>query len=376
MTDTATGEAPARAGRRRRGRILVACGAVLVVVAAGVAARATGTWPFRAAERYCWGAWTQDSGPGFLGDDAFDDGHGSRAGTGSAPTARHPRGSCTVTVHTWFDDVDGDERTTVDTRVTVRYGPAPAAAAERAGWFAAKVGRHAVPLPDGLPGTVDGTGGLVVLPPRCDQPDGRPTVVALDSTARMASRAGPAADEPGAVRPRTVADTADLGGLRSVAVLLVAAADRGMAATGCRQGHGFTVTSPMLTTPDDEDLARPACRIPGLTFTDMTMSYQVGAVTPDLQSCSVRGHHRPVYDAVMTAQPRLAALVADLAGSRPAAPGWRGTGVLADGYGVLRADCAGRPVTFVTVRMAVRDVRVFTDAVTERLGCAPLAPRG
>ncbi|MEI5097752.1 hypothetical protein RB200_02665 [Streptomyces sp. PmtG] len=52
--------------------------------------------------------------------------------------------------------------------------------------------------------------------------------------------------------------------------------------------------------------------------------------------------------------------------------------MFAAGHQVVRAACAGRPTTFLLLgsksRATTGHFTAFTDAVTRRLGCAPLAP--
>lgn len=365
MTDEATKSTVREHGMGRRK--LLAGGAALVLLAALLGTWATHTWPFTGDERYCWGAWRENSGPGFLGDEALEDGNGKRTGTERAPTPQRPTGTCTVAIDTWTT-INGN-KVTRRTKVEVTYGPVPKDAAKRASWVVDHLGGDALPLPDELPGTVHSLGGTIVLPKRCDAADGRPTVVTLTAGSTESSSRG------------SMAGWTGLGGTRSVAALLVAAANRGMTMAGCAADRPFELVSPVLQLPEKaESFFTEACRIPGLTVDKVTrrnLEYQVGAVDRDLQSCSVRlqrGLGR-FYDGVMVAEPRLAALLDGVTGDKPPAPGWRGTGVFTDDYGIVRADCAGRPATFVMVSMSRDEQKAFTDAVTGRLGCAPLAPR-
>ncbi|MEV5987510.1 hypothetical protein AB0L85_21240 [Streptomyces sp. NPDC052051] len=364
------GESVKRSGWRGVGkRKLLAGGAALVLLAALAGTWATRTWPFTADESYCWGAWRENSGPEFLGGAALDDGNGRRTGTEEAPTQQHPTGTCAVAIDTWHSFGD-DDKITTRVKVNVDYGPVPKPLSERATWVADHLGGDALPLPDGLPGVVHSLGGAIVLPKRCDAPDGRPTVVTLTSHATDTWSKGTSAGRVG------------LGGTRSVAALLVAAANHGMKAAGCEAGRPYKLVSPMLQLPEKTEnfVTDDVCRIPGLTVDKAVgdeVEYQVGAVDRDLQSCSLRlerGEGR-VYDGLMVAQPRLADLLDGVTGDRPPAPGWRGTGVFKDDYGIVRADCAGRPATFVMLFMSSERQKAFTDAVTQRLGCAPLAPR-
>ncbi|WP_431040644.1 hypothetical protein ACQUSR_01245 [Streptomyces sp. P1-3] len=355
---------------RARPKTALAVTAAVALVAAGLGTWAAGTGPFESRDRYCWGAWEEGSGPEFLGD-----GGGSRTSEETAPTPKRPRGRCTVAIRS-----EGTSSSTGDyvrkAEVTVTYGPAPRDAAERVEWLDTYLGGSAVPLPDGLPGAVDEDRGLLVLPERCDTPDGRPTAVTIDSESGTDWSDGV-----------SLSDGAELGGARSVAELLVSAANRGMAAAGCAPGRPLRVTSPVLTLAEkDEDYFSRACRIKGMEFGKGTngLEYQVGAVTRDFQSCSVRLRRDGdrYFDALMVAQPRLAALLDGVPGREPPARGWRGTGVFTDigGYKVVRAECAGRPVTLMALAPGTRETTryfvAFTNAVTQRLGCAPVAPGG
>ncbi|MBZ4017093.1 hypothetical protein CCS38_15365 [Streptomyces purpurogeneiscleroticus] len=341
----------------------------MLLVAGGLGAWAAGSWSFAGdRDRYCWGAWETGSGPEFLADSAVEDG-GSRTAHEAVPTPERPRGSCTVALRS-----EGGSGTR-KTEVTVTYGPAPRDAARRMEWILTYLGDRSVPLPDGLPGATDGDHALLVLPKRCDTRDGRPTAVTLDSDARLAWHGG------------TSRTSAGIGGARSAAGLVVAAANRGMKAAGCAPARDLRITSPVLTLPEgDETVFTRACRVRGMEFDDdatQGMRYQVGAVTRGLQSCSVRTLGRDggsVLDALMVAQPRLNALFDGAVGDAAPARGWRGTGVLTDSHQVLRADCAGRSTTFL-LRAPSSDkaaatpyFAAFANAVTQRLGCAPVAP--
>ncbi|WP_343040930.1 hypothetical protein [Streptomyces typhae] len=375
----------------RTGRGAAAGGLVLALLASGAGTWATDTWPFDGRDRYCWGAWEQDSGPGILGDEAFggDDGR-SRTATGSAPTADTRRGECRLTVSSHDRYGDGDEKRQ-RTTVTVKYGPAPASVGDRVGWLGGYLGDRAMPLPDGLPGVADGHHGLLVLPKRCDTRDGRPTAVTLDAREQAEADA-------------VLARVPDLGGSRAVAELLVAAANKGMESAGCAGAEPLLVSGPVPTLPERaETFARGgACRIPGLDIegdldkeTALRVQYQVGAVNDELQSCSVRigrslrlgeRSDQQLFDAVMVREPRLTALLdgADdgRASGRPPGgtlgKGWRGTGVSGKGYALVRAGCAGRPTAFLTFGTSTGSAdeyfATFSNAVARRLGCAPVAP--
>ncbi|MER7348311.1 hypothetical protein ABT390_23250 [Streptomyces aurantiacus] len=367
--------------RTRRGGAAV--GLVGALLAGGLGTWATDTWPFDGRDRYCWGAWEEDSGPGILGDDGFegDDGRG-RASTGTPPTSRDARGECRLTVASSHTYSDGDKRRQ-DTTVTVKYGPAPEPAADRVTWLGGYLSGRAMPLPDGLPGVADGTRGLLVLPKRCDTRDGRPTAVTLDA------KEAPDPDDP-------LPDSPQLGGSQAVAELLVAAANKGMEAAGCDGGKPLRVSGPVPTLPERaESFPRgPVCRIPGLDVeadldkeTAMRLNYQVGPVTDDLQSCSAEigrslrlgeREDQHLFDAVMVREPRIAALLDGAAGTKAPGKGWRGTGTFASDHRFVQAGCAGRPTSFLMLGTPTGATSeyfaTFTNAVARRLGCAPVAP--
>ncbi|MEU8725839.1 hypothetical protein [Streptomyces antimycoticus] len=357
-------------GARRRAALV---GAVAVLVAAGVGTWATDTWPFDGKDTYCWGAWKEDSGPGFLSREALDEDNASRTAKETVPTPGRQRGRCTVALHSERVSSDGG-KVVEETEITVTYGPAPESAAERMEWIGGYLGDRAMPLPDGLPGATDGRHALLVLPKGCDARHGRPTAVTLDSTARSV------------YSDSTMPGDAGLGGSQSVARLLVAAANHAMEKAGCAPAEPLEAVSPMPTLPEeDEDFFTRACRIRGLEFVGKAardLEYQVGAVTRDLQSCSVRTEHGEgrYFDALMVAEPRLSALFDGATGSKPPARGWRGTGVFADDYKVVRADCAGRPLTVLMLAPSLHETTpyfaAFADAVARRVGCAPVAPGG
>jgi hypothetical protein len=221
-----------------------------------------------------------------------------------------------------------------------------------------------VPLPDGLPGTVNARGGLLVLPKSCDTRDGRPTVVTMQASGTN----GPA----------------DLGGARQAAVLLVAAANRGMSAAGCAPHEPLRVSSPLYDLPGTRERLFSAsddvCGIRGLRLGMVDIEERIGAVTRDLQTCSVSDSHdgQPYLNLATVAQPRLAAVFDGIAGERPAARGWRGTGSLGEEHAIVRADCAGRPVIFLMGGASAErgHLAVFANAAAARLGCAPIAPEG
>ncbi|MFE5211121.1 hypothetical protein [Streptomyces sp. NPDC056600] len=372
-------EARAKAGLLRgrlphsgRGRLLLTSAVVLVLAGTGLGTWAADTWPWP-KERYCWGAWEEDSGPGFLGDEAFgEDDEGSRTSEETAPTHERPTGSCEIVIAAdYTSGYDGDEVTS-DERVTVEYGPLPEAAEPRFEKLRdGFLGGDVVPLPDGLPGTVNAHGGLLVLPESCDTEDGRPTVVTLRTSGVYTSGSSYTTDSP-----------ADLGGARQAAVLLVEVANRGMAAAGCAPDEPLEVTSPLLDLPGAEESfigsEEDVCGVRGLYLGMERLEYRIGAFTRDLQTCSVRSDKdgTPYLDLAAVAQPRLAAVFDGVTGQRPVARGWRGTGSLGKEYAVVRAECAGRTVVLTAngVSTDLRHLAAFADAAAARLGCAPIAP--
>ncbi|MFC5215118.1 hypothetical protein [Streptomyces coerulescens] len=373
-----TGEAPAAPGRlrralprSRRGRLLLISGLVLALAGTGLGTWATDTWPWP-KDRYCWGAWEQDSGPDFLGDEAFgDDDDGSRTSKETAPTRERSNGSCVVTIASDYKSGYDGDKVSIDQQVSVKYGPVPKAAEARLAMVQDEfLGGDMVPLPDGLPGTVNGRGGLLVLPKSCDTPDGRPTVVTMDASGTYAS--GPSYSQN---------DPADLGGAQQTAVLLVAAANRGMAAAGCAPDEPLRVSSPIYDLPGEPErifsASEDVCGIRGLRLGLEDIEDQTGAVTSDLQTCSVRGNGVAYLDLAMVAQPRLAALFDGITGERPVARGWRGKGAIGEQHAIVRADCAGRPATFLMGASTDAEyLAAFANAAAARLGCAPIAPKG
>ncbi|MEV0093546.1 hypothetical protein [Streptomyces sp. NPDC050738] len=329
--------------KTRRTKLLTA--AVAALVAATAVTWATGTGPFGSSPEtsHCWGSWQEGEG---------SDSVRLREDKGGTPSPGHPQGTCTATVATSKGDVT----------VTVSYGPAPASPSERTGWIFSHLGPGRVPLPDGLSGAAGADTGLLVLPAKCDTSDGRPTAVALETDATS---------------------TTDLGGIGEVAEIITAAANHGMEKAGCAPAKPLRITSPVLSLPEETEsyFAGRACRIPGLDFPQTRatrLEYQVGAVSRDLQSCAVRDSHdshTEILDLLMVAEPRISALFGDTAGTTRL-PGWRGTGTFTDDYAVLRADCAGRATTFLTLDPGAvppaRTFAVFANAVAQRLGCAAI----
>lgn len=375
-----TDEAPAAPGRlrralphSRRGRLSLITALVLALAGTGLGTWAADTWPWP-KDRYCWGAWEKDSGPDFLGDEAFgDDDDGSRTSKETAPTRERPTGRCEVAIAgDYKSGYDGDKGST-DQQVSVEYGPVPKAAEARLEMIHdGFLGGDMVPLPDGLPGTVNGSGGLLVLPKSCDAQDGRPTVVTMHASGTYTSGASYTQNDP-----------PDLGGARQAAVLLVAAANRGMSAAGCAPDEPLRVSSPVYDLPGERErifsTSDDVCGIRGLHLGTEDIEYQTGAVTRDLQTCSVRGDRDgvPYLQLAMVAQPRLAAVFDGIAGEHPAAPGWRGTGTIGEKHAIVRADCAGRPAAFLMgASTDPGHLAAFANAAAARLGCAPIAPEG
>ncbi|MFC7304217.1 hypothetical protein ACFQVC_08335 [Streptomyces monticola] len=345
---------------------------MLAFAGTGFGTWAADSWPWP-KDRYCWGAWERDSGPDFLGDAAFGDGDdGSRSGTESLPTHERPSGSCEVTIASNYKSSYDGDKVSISQRVSVTYGPVPTAAEARLSMIQDDyLGADMVALPDGLPGTVNARGGLLVLPKSCDAKDGRPTVVTMQAYGTYAS--GPS---------YTQEDPADLGGAQQAAVLLVAAANRGMAAAGCAPDKPLKVSSPVYDLPGRRERVFTSsddlCGIRGLRFDTEDLYHQTGVVTRDLQTCSVAGDRDgiPAVDLAMVAQPRLAAVFDSLTGNRPAVRGWRGTGTLGENHSIVRADCAGRPATFLMgASTDPGHLAAFANAVAARLGCAPIAPK-
>lgn len=345
---------------RRRATVLagVVAGAVLV---SGTGLWATDSWPFR--DSYCWDAWEQNSGASFLGDEALGKSGSERKATESAPpSAGHPQASCTLAVTSEVEDDDSDEPLVFKEQITLEYGPVPAGAKERRAWIAQYFNGTASPLPDGLDGLVSGDRAMLVLPKSCDAKDGRPSAVTIRSESTGDGHLGKVA------MPFTIGDVEDVGRM------LVDAAGAGMEKAGCAPEKPLRTTSPVVTVAEDEERARsPLCRIPGLTFDfgeGSRYEQQVGAVTEDLQTCSVvwktlRMPDEPSAQYVMARRPRVVALFDGLPEG--------------SGQGLLRTTCGGRPTVFyghvetgLKDRGRPDDQRVFerfAQSVGLRLGC-------
>ncbi|MFJ1900684.1 hypothetical protein [Streptomyces sp. NPDC088115] len=335
----------------------VVAGAVLV---SGIGLWATDSWPFRAS--YCWGAWEQNSGASFLGDEALGKSGSERRATESAPpSAGRPHGTCTLAVTSEAEDGDADQPLTLKEQITLEYGPVPAGAEERRAWIAQYFHGSASPLPDGLDGLVAADRAMLVLPGKCDA-DGRPSAVTIRSGSTGGGHLGKVA------MPFAIGNTAEVGRM------LLDAANTTMKKAGCAPGEPLRMTSPLVTVAEDDERAgNPLCRIPGMSFDfgqGSRYQQQVGTVTGRLQTCSVvwqtpRAPDEPSAQYVMARQPRLVALFDGLP-----------TG---SAHGLLRATCGGRATVFyghvetgLQGRGRPSDRRVFdrfAESVGKRLGC-------
>ncbi|MEU8509633.1 hypothetical protein AB0C40_34100 [Streptomyces brevispora] len=346
-------------GGRRRAAVLggVVAGAVLV---SGIGLWATDSWPFR--DSYCWGAWEQDSGASFLGDEALGKSGSERRATESAPpSADRPHGTCTLAVTSEIEDDDSDRPLTFKEQITLEYGPVPAGAKERRAWIAQYFHGSASPLPDGLDGLVASDRAMLVLPAECDA-DGRPSAVTIRSESVGDGHLGKVA------MPFAIGNSAEVGRM------LLDAANTTMKEAGCAPGKPLRTTSPLVTVAeDDERASNPLCRIPGVSFDfgqGSRYQQQVGAVTDRLQTCSVvwrtpREPDEPSAQYVMARQSRLVAVFDGL----PAGAA----------HGLLRTSCGGRPTVFygnvdtgLQGRGRPDDRRVFdrfTESVGQRIGC-------
>ncbi|MFF8914556.1 hypothetical protein ACF08M_14825 [Streptomyces sp. NPDC015032] len=345
--------------RRRRGALLAGAvvGAVLV---SGIGLWTTDSWPFR--DSYCWGAWEQNSGAAFLGEDGVAKSGSERRATESAPpsAARH-HARCTVAVTSTVPDDDSDGPLTFKEQVTVEYGPVPTGVEEHRAWIARYFHGSASPLPDGLDGLVAGDRAMLVLPDACDV-DGKPSTVTIRSESTGDGHLG------------TVNMPFTIGSRSDVARMLVDAANTGMRAAGCAPDEPLRVTSPFVTVAEDAGTAgTPLCRIPGLTLEfgrNSQYREQVGVVGERLQTCSVvwralRTPDEPAAQYVMAAEPRLVALFKGLPEGA--------------GKGLVRAECHGRQTVFYgNVQSGLKgagrpdDRRVFTrftESVSRRIGC-------
>ncbi|MFJ7066924.1 hypothetical protein [Streptomyces sp. NPDC101115] len=332
--------------KRRRGVLVTVIAGAMIAAGTGIGLWATDTGPFR--EDYCWGAWQENSGADFLGEEVLAGSGSERWATESAPPAAgRPHATCTVEVTS--SDGDDDDHG----KVTLEYGAVPAGPEERRRWISHNLHGSASPLPDGLPGLVASDRGMLVLPAACDADgaDGRPVTVTVRS------------------------EGLTMGPRSAVGRLLVDAANLLTKKAGCAPEEAMRITSPMARVAERSSVAgTPLCRIPGVTFTyDRSAHYeqQVGTVGDRLQTCSAwfsarRLPDEPAAQFVMAGEPRLAALFTGLP---------EGTD-----KGLVRARCDGRETVFYgDVRPGLQghgqpdDKRVFQNFVTsvsKRIGCA------
>ncbi|RCG24192.1 hypothetical protein DQ392_03430 [Streptomyces reniochalinae] len=358
---------------------------------ATLATWATRSGPF-ADESYCWGAWTEGSGPRVLGDDF------ARAAEESGSPERGEQATCVVA----FGVPGTEEMKSPDTsahgrtpragegagghRLVARVGPPPRSTDRaRQAWLAEALHSSAAPLPDGLPGVVGPGRGTLVLPEECDSGD-VPTVVTV----------------------RSEGDVSYLDSEREAAELLLSLAETARREAGCATGKPERITAPVRTAPGEETYPeeRPACRVPGMRFAPRRGGLGGYASTAGdrLHSCSLEltgkdGEVDARGQFVATSLPRLVTLFAGAAGedssrspdagsSRSPGAGWRGKGRIEgrDGLvGLVTAECRGRPTVFFLhlddplARAAAPGAReVFArsaNSVTERLGCPAVGPR-
>jgi len=329
-----------------------------VVFATGIGLYATDSWPFR--DSYCWGAWQENSGARFLGEDVLGESAGRSSEESAPPSAERPHATCTVAVRSTVDDSDSDEPLEFEDKVTVEYGPVPEKAAARHEWLGRYFHGSASPLPDGLDGLVAGDRAMLVLPEACDV-DGRPSVVTIRSEGWGDGHLG------------RLAMPFSIGTYSAVVRMLLDVADTGMARAGCAPDEPLRTTSPLVTVAEDSDSAgKPLCRIPGVEFdfgSGARYEQQVGAVTPRLQTCSVVWRSRgepdePAAQYVMAGEPRMTALF----------------GGLPEGaaQGLARATCDGRQTVFYghvqgafagDRAAAERSFKNFVASVGSRIGC-------
>ncbi|GAA3629713.1 hypothetical protein GCM10023079_20320 [Streptomyces chitinivorans] len=364
--DAGPGSGGGRIGRLLRRPATAVTAALVALASAGTGTWAAGVGPF-APDRYCWGAWEQNSGPQLLGGrEVLTPGSERTAKESAAPSPDRPRGTCTLTV------TPGEDARGTDKDVTVAYGPVPEGREKRLEWLGEWLDASLVPLPDGVAGLVGQGKGMAVLPEECDV-DGRPTAVTI------------------------TAGWDRIGDERDVADLLLAVAGEGMRRTGCASGEPMRVTSPVPeadTTPSPSSVGPTAtCRIPGLAFEPAKGTHYdetVGAVTGDLHLCTLfdtSNIRRPVFAGqfAMVAQPRLRALFHGLAGSRTPGGGWRGKGWLDGSRNVLETSCGDTSTVFLLqLDTYLHDVarpgteQAFARAVNSvagRIGCPAPAPR-
>ncbi len=355
--------------RRRRWVVLgaVLAGAVLI---SGIALWATDSSPFK--DRYCWGAWEQDSGPRFLGDYVLRDSGSERTSAESgAPGSGGKTATCTVSVASSgsggsSSQPDGSSAQPVGfhDRLTLTYGPVPEAPDERREWIDRYFSGSASPLPNGLDGLVANDRAMLILPEACDVA-GRPSAVTLWGESWGDGPQGRRA------MPLTIASLPD------ISTMLLDAADVGMRKAGCAPAKPLRITEPMVRVAEDGDAAEtPVCRIPGVAFTlveELRYEQRVGVVGDRLQTCSVvlrklGSPDEPAAQFVMAGSPRTAAVFAGLPEGA--------------GQGLVRTTCDGRNTVFYAHigpglgdGGGEKDRQVFdrfTDAVGKRVGCEPV----
>lgn len=381
MTGTAEAARPRPPSARwftRRGPLAAAICAALLAAGLGTA-KATSTGPFAAEPRYCWGAWGHDTNPSLFGGSENQD--RTWTVTEDELTAGQPHGSCTVVVESGYDDEVSRNRENVNTvrktatrTLTVAVGPAPADPDDLVEWIAGTVGSDSAALPDGLPGLAHDTGGLLALPEECAA-DGRPVYAALTI--------GPLEGHAGTIRS---------GGLERVGRMLLEVGRQMMTELGCAPAEPWVITSPWSQLPEEEEPASDTadvCRIPGLRFVFGSAAshsgHRVGPVTQEFQSCSVRTGREPAGPALelmMLGQPWLTAAFAGTADA-PSSRDWRGSGWVEESSAVVLTECGGRPVVLfmrgepraaVVGRDTIGSFAIFSQAVTHRVGCDPVAP--
>jgi hypothetical protein len=285
----------------------------LVVVAAGLSVWA---WRARAAEPFCWGAWEErDNGPWVVGGDID-----SRSVTETAPTPEDPHGSCVVT----GEDEDRHYQ------AELSYGPVPAEPDTLTSWIGVFLNGDAVPLPEGLPGTITRDGGMLLLPPECDL-DGRPTAVTLTG----------------------VGSGERYTNVWSKGQLLTEAARHGMAAAGC-DAEPPSFTAPFTSLSPEQrhwNASPPVCGIQRLGPAEVG-AYAWGGTRDDFQAC---GRNDAEFQLVMAGRPQLTEVFEPLLGTEAL---------------VAEADCDGRRTVYYG-RAAEEEFPVFIRAVAQRLGCEP-----
>lgn len=383
----------------RRARLLTGALAIAALLAALMALWQTQFRPL-ARQDYCWGTWSEESGP-FRGEAG---GARQRVSRESAPGPGRPHGRCTLSWRGGGHGGRGAER-----RLEVRYGTGPEAADERRAWLTGLFAGGDSPLPDALPGFVTAASGTLVLPESCDV-RGRPSVVTLTgsfpdaSPARtgrllleVANRAAKAAGCAGEARPMAspsapgvcaIPGTAGPVGTGSAEPDFETCALAATDTTGSTAGRRPGATGPSAglatgTGPAADAGTRPAARTgPHGGATPTKSATSANTTTPEDDTTTPADAFRWAARFAMTARPRIVALFDGLTGDSPPAPGWRAHGRIEATGALVRADCAGRPTVF-TMRTGPgrtgtraddprRAFPAFVDAVAGRIGCAPL----